>query len=111
MSRKLVLDRKSSGCSPIHLGPLPVHAGNETRNVMKIAQKLAIIVMGGSILASAAIGIVSYRIAANELQTAAAKTLVALREARAAEFQRYLNSIQGDLDLNGIPKTYCGTLP
>lgn len=66
---------------------------------MKIAQKLAIIVMGGSILASAAIGIVSYRIAANELQTAAAKTLVALREARAAEFQRYLNSIQGDLDL------------
>lgn len=69
---------------------------------MKISHKLALIVISGSVIASSAIGTISYRVASNELREAASNTILALRESRTAEFKRYLGSIQGDLDLLSI---------
>jgi len=66
---------------------------------MRISTRLPLIIVGLSIATSIAIGAVSYQTASKELLEAASKRLVALRETRAAEFKRYLNSIRGDLRL------------
>ena len=66
---------------------------------MKIAHSLPIIIVGGALITAAAVGVTSYRKAAVELSETSAKTLIALRESRAAELKRYLKAIQGDLEL------------
>lgn len=66
---------------------------------IKIAMRLPLIIVFFSLISAFTIGIFTYQASISELRLAAEQELVALRETRKVEFDRYLKAIRGDLNV------------
>ena len=64
---------------------------------VRIAFKLPLIIVGAAIVAAAAVGISSYMNGSAELSESSTSKLTAVHDARTAELERYLHSIEQDM--------------